>query len=72
MEDSPSVGLYDAVSYLNRSEWILFGLARDNGAGMATFIFADNAVENQNWYTTSLSFDYVPDLSNSCSTRAKT
>jgi len=46
MEDSPSVGLYYAVGRGDSSEWILFCLARDKGAGVTTFIFSDNGVEN--------------------------
>lgn len=46
MEDSPSVGLYHAVGRGDSSEWILLCLARDKGAGLTTFIFSDDDVEN--------------------------
>ena len=45
-------------------EGILFSLARDSSAVHASS-FSDNAVENENRYSASLSLDYIPNLSNS-------
>jgi hypothetical protein len=68
MKDCPAIGLNYAIWRSNYSEWILFGLARDKGAGRTAFYFPNNAVENENRYSVLLSLDYIPDLSNSPAT----
>ena len=50
-----SPGIYD--------EGILFDLAREKSA-VRPSSSSNKGVENQNWHSALLSFDYVPDLSN--------
>lgn len=46
----------------NYSKWILFGLARDKGAGRAA-LCPDDGIENENGYPALPPFNYIPDLS---------
>ena len=47
MKHCPSMRLDDAIWPLDYSEWILFALARDDGAGGAASSFSEDAVENK-------------------------
>jgi hypothetical protein len=57
MNDCPSTRPHFAIWGGNDSEWILFRLARNNGAVTASLSLPDNAVENQNRYSVLLSFN---------------
>jgi len=66
MKDCPSVRLNNPICRSNSSEWILlFGLTSDQGTGLTTSIFANNAVENEHPHFVLPSLDHVPDLSHS-------
>ena len=57
MNDCPSARLHYAIWRGNHSEWILFRLARYNGAVPAKVSLPEYAVENQNRYPVLLSLD---------------
>ena len=65
MNHRASMRLDDAIWRRDYSEWILFGMARDNGAGRAASSLPENAVENENRHSVLMSLDYIPDLCNS-------
>ena len=56
--------LNDPIWPVNSSERILFGLARYNSAGSAAFN-PNKAIEDENRSSVLLTFNYIPDLSNS-------
>jgi hypothetical protein len=62
MNGCPSTWLDYAIWPSNYSERILFGLARDDGAGRAISVITQNTVENENRYSVLMSLNYIPDL----------
>jgi hypothetical protein len=61
MEDRPSVHLDHGFGWRTHSEWTLFGLAGDIGAGL-TAKASTEAVEHEYRLAVVRSLDYVPRL----------